>query len=68
MAPGAIVLVPREVETEIDRARERHTGVPTLDQVTWARRAFLSDDEDWTAVQVKAALGGKAMSTSGRAR
>ena len=58
VAPGAIVLVPREVETEIDRARERYTGVPTLDQVRWAKRTFLSDVEDWTAMQVKAELGG----------
>jgi hypothetical protein len=58
VAPGAIVLVPREVEVEIERARERHTGVPTLDQVSWAQRTFLSEDEDWTAMQVKAALGG----------
>lgn len=58
VAPGGIVLVPREVESEIDRARERHSGVPRLGEVTWVERVFMTDDEQWTALQVKAALGG----------
>ncbi len=59
-APGGIALIPREVETEIDRARDRYDGVPPLDRVDWVTRIFMADDEQWTATLVKAALGGGA--------
>jgi predicted nucleic acid-binding protein len=58
LAPQTVVLVPREVEKEIDDARERYVGVPLLHEVPWASRTFMTEDEQWTATQVKAALGG----------
>lgn len=33
VAPLGIVYVPREVEMEVERARDRHVGIPLLDQV-----------------------------------
>jgi hypothetical protein len=56
----AVVLVPREVEIEIeiDNARECYMGVPLSHEVPWASRIFLTEDEQWTATQVKVALGG----------
>jgi predicted nucleic acid-binding protein len=58
LAPQAVVIVPREVEIEIDNARECYIGVPLLHQVPWASRTFMTEDEEWTATEVKAALGG----------
>lgn len=58
VAPCGIVVVPREVEAEIEGARDRHAGVPPLDQVSWAQRIFMTENEQWTATQVKATLGG----------
>lgn len=52
------MLIPREVELEIDAARNLHAGVPSMDSVAWAERVFMSDDEEWTALQVKVVLGG----------
>lgn len=58
LAPRAVVLVPREVEIEIGNGREHHVGIPLLHEVAWAARIVMTDDEEWTATQVKAALGG----------
>jgi hypothetical protein len=58
LAPQGVVLVPREVELEIEVARNLHAGVPSLDSVTWANRIFMNDDEELTALQVKVVLGG----------
>lgn len=58
LAPKAVVLVPREVEIEIDNARERYIGVPLLHQVPGASRILMTENEEWTATRVKAVLGG----------
>ncbi|MCB9411192.1 hypothetical protein, partial [Mycolicibacterium sp.] len=58
VAPQGVVLIPREVELEIDAARNLHVGVPTVGSTTWAGRIFLTSDEEWTAMQVKVVLGG----------
>jgi predicted nucleic acid-binding protein len=58
LAPQGVVLVPREVELEIDKARNLHARVPSLDSVAWTERVFMTDDEQWTATQVKVVLGG----------
>lgn len=58
LAPQGIVLVPREVEVEIDKARKLHPGVPSVDSAAWAERIFMNDDEQWTALHVKVVLGG----------
>ncbi|OOK67692.1 hypothetical protein BZL30_7569 [Mycobacterium kansasii] len=63
LAPQGIVLVPREVEVEIDKARNLHPGVPSVDSAAWAERIFMNDDEQWTALHVKVVLGAALVST-----
>jgi predicted nucleic acid-binding protein len=58
LAPGGTVLIPREVDVEIEKARDKHSGIPAVSSACWAKLAVLTDDEEWTAMQVKAALGG----------
>ncbi|WP_313673107.1 hypothetical protein [Mycolicibacterium sp.] len=58
LAPELVVFVPREVEIEIDKAREHHVNVPPLHEVPWVSRIFMTEDEQWTATKVKVALGG----------
>jgi predicted nucleic acid-binding protein len=58
LAPSGVVLIPREVDVEIKEGRERHSGIPAVSATCWAKIAVLTDDEQWTALRVKAALGG----------
>lgn len=58
LAPGGVVLIPCEVDVEITKGRELHSGIPAVSTTCWARVAVLTDDEQWTAMHVKAALGG----------
>ena len=58
LSPGGVVLIPREVDVEIEKARDNHSGIPSVSSVCWARLVILTDDEDLTAMQVKSALGG----------
>lgn len=58
LAPQGIVLVPREVDSEIEVARNAYPGIPSVDQAPWATRIFMTEDEEWSAMEVKAALGG----------
>jgi predicted nucleic acid-binding protein len=57
-APCGVVLIPREVDVEIKEGGERHYGIPAVSATRWAKIAVLTDDEQWTAMRVKAALGG----------
>jgi predicted nucleic acid-binding protein len=58
LAPGGVVLIPREVEVEIEKARNDHSGIPSVSSACWASLVITTDDEDFMAMQVKAALGG----------
>jgi predicted nucleic acid-binding protein len=58
LAPGGVVLIPVEVDVEIQRGRDKYPGIPSSSDTPWAEIAVLSDDEQWTAMKVKAALGG----------
>lgn len=58
LAPGGVVLVPTEVHDEIERGREGYPGITAVDSVRWAQLAVLTEDEEWTKLLVKAALGG----------
>ncbi len=58
LAPGGVILIPREVDVEIKNGGDRHSDIPAVSAVCWAKIAVLTDDEQWTAMQVKAALGG----------
>jgi predicted nucleic acid-binding protein len=58
LAPHGVVLIPAEVNVEIENARERHPGIPSVSAVDWAAHTSMTDEEEWTALWVKAALGG----------
>jgi len=58
LAPHGVVLIPAEVNTEIENARDRHRGIPAVSTVNWAAHIVMTDDEEWIAMRVKAALGG----------
>ncbi|WP_160049304.1 hypothetical protein [Nocardiopsis sp. JB363] len=58
LAPGGVVLVPNEVNSEIERGRERHANIPPVAAVHWAEIAVLTEVEVWSQLQVKAQMGG----------
>lgn len=60
LAPGAVLLVPSDVDLEIEEGRETYSNIGKVDDTSWAQRIFLTEDEVWTQAQVKAALGGDA--------
>ena len=58
LAPGGVVVVPAEVNTEIENGRLAYPRIPAVANAAWAELAVLSDDELWTMLSVKAQLGG----------
>lgn len=58
LAPGGVVLVPAEVNAEIESGRSGYGGIPAIADTTWAELALLDDEENLTMLQVKAQLGG----------
>lgn len=58
LAPTGVVLVPSEVSTEIEHGREWHPDIPAVDSVDWAELVVLNEEETWTALEVKAEMGG----------
>lgn len=58
LAPHGVILVPTEVNTEIERGRERYNGIPAIDSLAWAELVVLDDDETILAAQVKVQMGG----------
>lgn len=58
VAPGGVIVVPNDVNTEIQAGRDRHTGITDPATTTWAQVTVLTDDEVDTQLEVKAALGG----------
>ncbi len=58
LAPGGVVLVPTEVNVEIENGRAGHPNIHALASVGWAELAVLTDEEEWTKLLVKADLGG----------
>lgn len=58
LAPGGVVLVPDEVNTEIQHGRALYSDIPDPASTAWAELAVLTDDEVGTQLIVKAALGG----------
>jgi predicted nucleic acid-binding protein len=58
LAPGGVVLILSEVNTEIENGRDKYPGIPAVSDVCWAEITCLRPDEEWTAIRVKAALGG----------
>jgi len=58
LAPGGIVIVPTEVDAEIQNGRNKYSGIVDPAALPWVKRTVLTEDEEWTQLQVKAALGG----------
>lgn len=58
LAPRGSVIVPNEVHDEIERGRALYSGIPAVAAVGWAEVTVLTEEEAWTQLQVKAALGG----------
>jgi predicted nucleic acid-binding protein len=60
LAPGGVVLIPREVHGEIEKGRDGFPDIPAVASVDWAEIAVLTEGEVWTQARVKAQLGGRA--------
>lgn len=58
LTPGGVVLVPDEVGTEILAGRALYAGIPDPASTSWTRTTVLTEDEVFTQLLVKAALGG----------
>jgi predicted nucleic acid-binding protein len=61
LAPDKVVLIPSEVNTEIETGRERYSDIPAVASVGWAEIAVLTEDEIWTQLEVKAQMGGQSV-------
>lgn len=58
LAPSGVVLVPTPVNREIEDGRETYAGIPAVSTVGWAELIVPTEEEEWTALQVKAQMGG----------
>lgn len=58
LAPGGVVVIPDDVNSEIEKGRESHPNIPSVSAVSWAELAVLTQAEVWTQLSVKAELGG----------
>lgn len=58
LAPESLVLIPTEVNVEIEEGRERYPAIPAVSVTSWAQIAVLTEEEVWTQALVKADMGG----------
>lgn len=58
LAPDGVVLVPLQVNDEIEAGRAAYPSIPAIETLSWVRLVVPSDVEDWTMLEVKAQLGG----------
>jgi predicted nucleic acid-binding protein len=58
LAPHGVVLIPAEVNREIEKGRDKYPSIPAVSTVNWAAHTPMTSDEEWTAMRVKAALAG----------
>jgi predicted nucleic acid-binding protein len=58
LAPGSVILVPDDVNTEIRAGQALYAGIVDPASTSWAHLTVLTDDEVGTQLMVKAALGG----------
>lgn len=58
LAPGGIVLIPRQVEVEVEKGRDKYPSIPSVASVDWAQTVVLDDDDELAAMLIKARLGG----------
>lgn len=65
LAPGGIVVVPTEVDAEIQNGRDRYPGIVAPEALSWVEQTVLTEAEEWTQLQVKAAIGGGPLENLG---
>lgn len=58
LAPSGVIFVPDDVGAEIRNGREHHSGIPDPSSISWAQVTVLTDEEIFTQLIIKAALGG----------
>ena len=58
LAPRRLVLIPTDVNEEIERGRLSYAGIPAISSITWAEMAVLTEEETWTQLQIKAKMAG----------
>lgn len=58
LAPGGVILIPSDVDTEIQAGQQGHAGIPSLATTPWAQLTVLTEEEAWTQLEIKAAMGG----------
>lgn len=58
LAPD-IVLIPTDVNAEIERGREQYPSIPAVHEADWAAITVLTEAEVLTQAQVKAQMSGK---------
>ncbi|WP_157975190.1 hypothetical protein [Glycomyces dulcitolivorans] len=58
LAPGGVVVVPTAVSDEIEQGRAGYPDIHAVANVDWAELAVLTDEEQWTMLQVKSELSG----------
>lgn len=58
LAPGEVILVPTDVNTEIQDGRETYPEIADPTSKSWIQLAVLTEDEVGTQLRVKAAMGG----------
>ena len=58
LAPGGVILVPNDVDTEIQAGQQSHSGILSVGTTAWAQLTVLTEEEVWTQLEIKAAMGG----------
>lgn len=58
LSPGGLLLIPDDVDAEIQAGRDSHADIPDPASTTWAETTVLTEDERWTQLTIKAAMGG----------
>lgn len=58
LAPGGVILAPDGVCAEIRSGRALHSGIPDPASTSWVQMTALTEEETFTQLIVKAALGG----------
>ncbi len=60
LAPGGVVVIPDDVNTEIEDGRRLYQGIPAVSSVDWAEMAILTDEEVFTQLEIKVQMGGQS--------
>jgi predicted nucleic acid-binding protein len=59
LAPDGVVLVPSDVNDEIERGRLEYPGIPAIGTLDWVQLVVPTEDEVWTQLDIKAQMGGR---------